>query len=98
MVRGRKIDYRQRNEVQYVTTIVGILRPADVDESNIVSAEQLVYPEVKVKRRILGDLVKQRLDALAPLMGKQQAGFLERLSDFSNSKAGGATAPVAPAP
>lgn len=83
VIRGRKIDHRQRNQVRYVTTVQGILRPADVTDSNMVPATKLVYPEVKSKRQILGSLLRTRLNRLAPLLGKQQAGLLERLSDFS---------------
>lgn len=85
IVRGRRVDNRQRNQIRYVTTVVGILRPADIDDSNIVSAAKLVYPEVKIKRQIQGTLLKRRIQKLAPLLGKQQANFLERLSDFSKT-------------
>ncbi len=86
VVRGRKVDHRQRNQVRYVTTVQGILRPVDVDDSNIVDASKLVYPEVKIKRQILGSLLRSRLQQLAPLIGKQQAGLLERISDFTKAK------------
>jgi len=86
VIRGRKVDHRQRNRVRYVTTVQGILRPKDVRDQNNVSAEKLVYPEVKIKRQILGSLLRSRLNALAPLLGKQSAGFLERLSDFTKTK------------
>ncbi|MBF0278181.1 MAG: flagellar basal body L-ring protein FlgH [SAR324 cluster bacterium] len=86
VVRGRKVDHRQRNQVRYVTTVQGILRPADVNDTNVVSAEKLVYPEVKIKRQILGSLLRTKLSSLAPLLGKQSAGLLERLSDFTKTK------------
>ncbi len=85
VVRGRKVDHRQRNQVRYVTTVQGILRPADVTDSNVVSATKLVYPEVKIKRQILGSLLRSKLSRLAPLLGKQSANLLERLSDFTKS-------------
>lgn len=85
VVRGRKVDHRQRNQVRYVTTVQGILRPADVNDTNVVAATKLVYPEVKIKRQILGSLLRSRLSRLAPLLGKQQAGLLERLSDFTKA-------------
>ena len=85
LVRGRKVDYRQQNQVRYVTTVQGILRPADVTDTNVVSATKLVYPEVKIKRQVLGSLLRARLNRLAPLIGKQEAGVLERLSDFTKA-------------
>lgn len=85
VVRGRKIDNRQRNQVRYVTTITGILRPADVNDTNVVAANKLVYPEVKIKRQLLGSLLRSRLQQLSPLIGKQNAGLLERLSDFTKA-------------
>ncbi|MBF0286351.1 MAG: flagellar basal body L-ring protein FlgH [SAR324 cluster bacterium] len=85
VVRGRKVDHRQRNQVRYVTTVQGILRPADVTDSNVVSATKLVYPEVKIKRQILGSLLRSKLSRLAPLLGKQSANLLERLSDFTKT-------------
>lgn len=85
VIQGRKIDHRQRNQVRYVTTVKGILRPADVTDSNMVVATKLVYPDVKIKRQILGSLLRSRLSKLAPLLGKQQAGLLERLSDFTKT-------------
>lgn len=86
LVRGRKIDYRQQNQVRYVTTVQGILRPADVTDTNVVEATKLVYPEVKIKRQVLGSLLRARLNRLAPLIGKQEAGLLERLSDFTKAE------------
>lgn len=86
VVKGRKVDYRQRNQVRYITTVTGILRPVDVDDTNTVSAVKLVYPEVKIKRQVIGSLLRKQLRKLAPLLGKQNAGLLERLSDFSKAK------------
>ncbi len=86
VIRGRKVDHRQRNQVRYVTTVQGILRPKDVSDENNVSAEKLVYPEVKIKRQILGSLLRTKLHALAPLLGKQSAGLLERLNDFTKTR------------
>ena len=65
------MDHRQRNRVRYVTTISGILRPADVNDSNIVSAAKLASPEVQIKRQVLGNLVRERAKKLAPLVGEK---------------------------
>lgn len=87
-IRGRKVDHRQRNQVRYVTQLTGILRPVDVDDTNRVSADKLVYPEVTITRQIQGSLLRSRLAKLAPLLGKQNAGLLERVSDFSKPQSG----------
>ena len=83
LIKGQKIDYRQRNQVRYITTVTGILRPADVNDSNIVSASKLANPNVKIKRQQSGSLVRERLQKLAPLLGQEKSGFLGRLSDLS---------------
>ena len=83
MVKGQKVDYRQRNQVRYITTITGILRPADVDDSNIVSATKLANPNVKIKRQQSGAFVRERLERLAPLIGQQRAGLMGRIGDFT---------------
>ena len=69
IIKGQKIDYRQRNQVRYITTVTGILRPADVNDSNIVSAGKLANPNVKIKRQQSRSLVRKRLEKLAPLLG-----------------------------
>ena len=83
VVRGRKVVYRQRNKVRYITTVTGILRPADVSDTNIVSAGKLAYPDVKIKRQQSGSLLREKLERLAPLTGQQQAGLAGRLSEFA---------------
>ena len=83
LIKGQKIDYRQRNQVRYITTLTGILRPADVNDSNIVSASKLANANVKIKRQQSGSLVRERLQKLAPLLGKAKSGLLGRLSDLS---------------
>ena len=84
MIKGRKIDYRQRNKVRYITTVTGILRPADVDDSNIVSASKLANPNVQITRQQSKGLVRERLEKLAPLMGKQRSGLAGRLTEFAS--------------
>ena len=69
LVSGQKVDYRQRNQVRYVTTVQGVLRPADVSGENLVSATKLVNPEIKVRRQQSTGLVRERLEQLAPLIG-----------------------------
>ena len=83
IIKGRKIDYRQRNKVRYITTVTGILRPADVDDSNIVSASKLANPNVQITRQQSKGLVRERLEKLAPLMGKQRSGIAGRLTEFA---------------
>ena len=83
MIKGQKVDYRQRNQVRYITTITGILRPADVDDSNIVSATKLANPNVKIQRQQSGAFVRERLERLAPLIGQQKAGLMGRIGDFA---------------
>ena len=83
LIKGQKVDYRQRNQVRYITTITGILRPADVDDSNIVSATKLANPNVKIKRQQSGTFIRERLQKLAPLVGQQKAGLLGRIGDFA---------------
>ena len=85
IIKGQKIDYRQRNQVRYITTVTGVLRPADVNDSNIVSASKLANPNVKIKRQESGSLVRERLKKLAPLLGKQKSGFFGRLGDLAKS-------------
>ncbi|MBC8258163.1 MAG: flagellar basal body L-ring protein FlgH [SAR324 cluster bacterium] len=83
LIMGQKTDYRQRNQVRYITTVTGILRPVDINDSNIVSASKLANPNVQIKRQQSGSLVRERLQKLAPLLGKQKAGFFGRLGDLA---------------
>jgi len=87
IIKGQKIDYRHRNQVRYITTVTGILRPADVNDLNVVSASMLANPNVKIKRQQSGNLIRERLKKLGPLLGKQKAGFLGRLGDLAKSGA-----------
>ena len=84
LVSGQKVDYRQRNQVRYVTTVQGVLRPADVSGENLVSASKLVNPEIKVRRQQSTGLVRERLEQLAPLIGSDAAGLAGQLSDLGN--------------
>jgi flagellar basal body L-ring protein FlgH len=82
---GEKVDYRQQNSIRYVTTIKGIIRPADVNEANEVTAVKLARFEPKIKRQMLA----KSLTNLSPLIGQQKAGLLDRLSHIA-TPAGGA--------
>ncbi|HCV85218.1 MAG TPA: flagellar biosynthesis protein FlgH [Deltaproteobacteria bacterium] len=84
LISGQKVDYRQRNQVRYVTTLQGVLRPADVSGENLVSATKLVNPEIKVRRQQSSGLVRERLEQLAPLIGSDAAGLAGRLSDLGD--------------
>ena len=84
LISGQKVDYRQRNQVRYVTTVQGVLRPADVSGENLVSATKLVNPEIKIRRQQSTGLVRERLEQLAPLIGNDAAGLAGRLSDLGN--------------
>ncbi len=59
------------------------MRQADVNDSNIVSASKLANPHVKIKRQQSGSLIRERLQKLAPLLGRQKAGFFGRLGDLA---------------
>ena len=76
---GEKVDYRQQNSIRYVTTIKGIIRPADVNEANEVPAVKLARFEPKIKRQMLA----KTLNTLSPLIGTQKAGLLDRLSHIA---------------
>ncbi len=83
LVQGQKIDYRQRNQVRYITTVTGVLRPADVDDSNIVSAAKLANPNVQIKRQQSSTLIRERLQQLSPVIGQQESNLAGRLSEFA---------------
>ena len=76
---GEKVDYRQQNTVRYVTTVKGIIRPADVNEANEVQAIKLARFEPKIKRQMLA----RNLQNLAPVVGQKKAGLLDRLSHIA---------------
>lgn len=82
---GEKVDYRQQNSVRYVTTVKGIIRPADVTEANEVPALKLARFEAKIKRQMLA----RNLRTLAPVIGKEKAGLLDRLSHIATPGSGG---------
>ena len=73
---GEKVDYKQLNTVRYVTQIKGIIRPEDVNHENEVVAMKLARSEVQIKRQMLA----RNYSNLAPVIGKQKASFLDRLS------------------
>jgi flagellar basal body L-ring protein FlgH len=73
---GEKVDYKQLNTVRYVTQIKGIIRPEDVNHENEVVAMKLARSEVQIKRQMLA----RNFNNLAPVIGKQKASFLDRLS------------------
>jgi flagellar basal body L-ring protein FlgH len=73
---GEKVDYKQLNTVRYVTQIKGIIRPEDVNHENEVVAMKLARSEVQIKRQMLA----RNFSNLAPVIGKQKASFLDRLS------------------
>jgi flagellar basal body L-ring protein FlgH len=77
---GEKVDYRQQNSVRYVTTVKGIIRPSDVNNNNEVPAIKLARFEPKVKRQMLA----RNLQTLAPIIGTQKAGLLDRLSHIAS--------------
>lgn len=79
LIVGEKVDYRQQNTVRYVTTIKGIIRPSDVNDSNEVPALKLARFEAKIKRQMLA----KNLNTLAPIIGAEKAGLLDRLSHLA---------------
>lgn len=76
---GEKVDYRQQNSIRYVTTIKGVIRPSDVNDDNEVPAIKLARFEPKIKRQMLA----KNLRSLAPVIGTQKAGLLDRLSHIA---------------
>jgi len=89
---GEKIDYRQQNTVRYVTKIQGIIRPEDVSDKNEIGALKLARSEVQIKRQVQAS--KLNLGALAPVIGRQKAGVMDRLSHMATPSAGGRSQPV----
>lgn len=87
---GEKVDYRQQNTIRYVTTIKGIIRPADVNEDNEIPAVKLARFEPKIKRQMLA----KNLLNLAPVIGTQKAGLLDRLSHVVAPSSSGESQPV----
>lgn len=79
VVIGEKIEYRNQNRVQYVTTVKGIVRPEDVGGSNEVSALKLARAEVQTKRRIQARSVKKAVSK-AP-----STGVLDRISHLTSN-------------
>ncbi|MBT4527882.1 MAG: flagellar biosynthesis protein FlgH [Deltaproteobacteria bacterium] len=89
---GEKVDYKQLNTVRYVTQIKGIIRPEDVNHDNEVVAMKLARSEVQIKRQMLA----RNFNNLAPVIGKQKASFLDRLSHVATiPQSGATTTPVA---
>lgn len=76
---GEKIDYKQLNSVRYVTKIKGIIRPEDVNHENEVAGMKLARSEVQIKRQMLA----RNFNRMAPVIGKQKASFLDRLSHIT---------------
>lgn len=87
VILAEKVDYRQGNSVRYVTKIKGVIRPEDVTDKNEIAALKMARSEVQIKRQIQSQ--KLNLGALAPLVGRQSAGLLDRLSHMATpGKAG----------
>ena len=86
---GEKVDYRQGNTVRYVTTVKGIIRPADVNEANEVPAIKLARFEPKTKRQMLAKSLN-----IAPIIGQQKAGLLDRISHIATPGGGSGSQPV----
>lgn len=84
IVVGEKVDYRDQNNVKYVTRIVGTVRPEDVSPENEVTAVKLAMAEVNTKRKIKSSTLN--LKALAPILGKQKADALDKASNISGGK------------
>jgi len=93
VVVGEKIDYRQQNTIRYVTKIQGIIRPEDVTDKNEIGSLKLARSEVQIKRQVLAS--KLNLGALAPVIGAQKAGVMDRLSHMATPTATNRSQPVA---
>lgn len=84
LVKGEKIDHRQQNTIRYITTVSGIVRPEDVSEKNEVLSSKLARSQVKTKRQIIAR--KVNLNALKPVMKKEDVGIMDRMGHlFSGS-------------
>ena len=92
VILGEKVDYRQQNNVRYVTTIKGIIRPEDVSDKNEISSLKLARSEVKIKRQILSNAIK--LKSLSPIIGKKKAGLMDKLSHIATPKKNNKTTTV----
>ena len=92
MITGEKVEYRRQNTVRYVTKVTGIIRPEDVTDKNEVTAVKLARSEVHVKRQVMAS--KYNLNALAPVIGGQKAGLLDRLSHIATPTGNNTNTPV----
>lgn len=90
---GEKVDYRQQNTVRYVTTVKGIIRPADVNENNEVTAIKLARFEPKIKRQMQA----KALNTITPRTIRKQASILDRLSHIATPRPSPAQTQAAPA-
>ncbi len=75
--------FRDRNQVKYVISLRGIIRPTDVDDGNNVPAPKLSKAEYKI-RRLVRRVRGVRLAAdIARASGRRKEGeFLNRLSNL----------------
>ncbi|OGG95271.1 MAG: hypothetical protein A2527_08865 [Candidatus Lambdaproteobacteria bacterium RIFOXYD2_FULL_50_16] len=92
VVVAEKIDYRQQNSVRYLTKIQGIIRPEDVSDKNEIEALKLARSEVQIKRQVSSRSLN--LGALAPIVGKQSAGLMDRLGHMTTPTSGNRTQTV----
>lgn len=81
VILGEKVDYKQANSIRYVTKIKGIIRPEDVTDKNEIKALKMARSEVQIKRQILAK--KLNFGALAPAIGRQKAGLLDRIGHLA---------------
>lgn len=75
--------FRERNQVKYVVTLRGIIRPTDVDDANTVPAPKLSKAEYKIRRLVRKRAIPGVVSDLARATGRRREGeFLDRLSNF----------------
>lgn len=75
--------YRDRNRVKYVVTLQGVVRPAEVDANNTVTADKLSKAEYRIRRLIKRSTLPQFASSAARAGGaEREAALLDRFADF----------------
>lgn len=87
--------FRDRNQVKYIVSLRGIVRPSDVDDKNTIPAPKLSKAEYKIRRLV--KRITPPLGAVARAAGKPKEGaLLDRLTDFITTPGASRTTQVSP--
>ena len=87
--------FRERNNVKYVVSLEGIIRPTDVDDKNTVPAPKLSKAEYKIRRLVRRRQIPRAAGSVARAAGRRKEGeFLDRLSNFLTRPGSTRTAPT----